>query len=328
MFGLRDLLLRFTAPGPDGRDRFFDAPNDHYCSAGYWCTVAARARKERLTVDDLNIWPDAAAYAQAIGIEAALNQEDHYPFDRVRRGKTYSPLTVIDGPEYVDEATGLINGCVRALFPEHEHARFVANLCEVIGDLHDNVWSHGKSTGISAAQCWHKPYTAGNVRYIEFGLADCGYGFLRELERAGVAQQLGICSHQEAIEWCIEKGHSSKATDYDDGWTQRLPDDVMGNPIGRHARVATDGNHHVGIGLFKLTNLVQVYGGELWMTSGDVMLQIDAKGVRSYVHTSIRWDGVALACRFATDSVATRAAVPDDELEETLLKLVEGEDHG
>lgn len=323
MYGLADLLMRHVALRDSGRDGFFDAPPENYCSPGYWVSVAARARKRGLSVADLAIAGDRMGYAQAIGIETALNQRDCYPFGRINQGTRYCPLTVIADRSDVDKATADVTGCVRAQFSKEGLTPFVAELCDVIGDLHDNVWSHGESTGISAAQRWHKPYAADGVDCIEFALADCGVGFLRELRRAGIAQRLGIADHEAAIAWCIEKGHSSKQDD-DDEWMQRLPDDAMGNPIGRGARAKVSENHHVGIGLFKLTSLVGRYRGQLWLASGDAMLKVDADGAVNYIQTAVPWNGVSLACRFATDQVARGiGAVKSDALNDALLQLLE-----
>lgn len=323
MYGLADLLMRHAALCDSGRDGFFDAPPESYCSPGYWVSTAARARKRGLTVADLAIPSDRIGYAQAIGIETALRQADRYPFGRKNQGASYSPLVVIADRHDVDKANADVAGCVRNLFPEPALKPFVADLCSVIGDLHDNVWSHGESTGISAAQRWHKPYAAPDVDCLEFALADCGFGFLRELHRAGIAQNLGIAGHRDAIAWCIQEGHSSKRDEEDD-WIQRLPDDAIGNPIGRGAKIKTSENHHVGIGLFKLTSLVRRYGGRLWLASGDAMFCIDGHGAMDYVHTAVPWDGVSLACRFTTDHVARGiGAIESDALNDALLQLLE-----
>lgn len=328
MYGLADLLLRHVVLRESGRDGFFDAPPESYCGPGFWVSVAARARKRGLTVADLAIPADRMGYAQAFGIETALNQQDRYPFGRVNQGTRYCPLTVIANRDDVDKANADVAGCVRNLFPEPEFKPFVADLCSVIGDLHDNVWSHGESTGISAAQRWHKRYAADGIDCIEFALADCGVGFLRELRRAGIAQRLGIADHKGAIAWCIQEGHSSKHGDEDD-WTQRLPGDVMGNPIGRSAKTKDSENHHVGIGLFKLTGLVKRYRGQLWLASGDAMLQVDVHGVADNVQTTVPWDGVSLACRFVTDHVAKgMGAVKSDVLNDALLQLLEDRQRG
>ncbi|MDO9316599.1 MAG: hypothetical protein Q7V56_00160 [Gammaproteobacteria bacterium] len=69
----------------------------------------------------------------------------------------------------------------------------------VVGELHDNVWSHGKSTGFSMAQKFKVPYE--EDYFIEFALADMGLGLRGEMIRAGKE----VSSHEAAIEWCLKK---------------------------------------------------------------------------------------------------------------------------
>ncbi len=52
--------------------------------------------------------------------------------------------------------------------------------------------------------------------------------FLRELRRADIP---GIESHQDAIEWCIQEGNSSKHADLQDDWAQQVPGDYMGGNL-------------------------------------------------------------------------------------------------
>lgn len=325
MYRLDELLTRPSQLTATGRDEFFNLPSESHCGVGFWVSLAARARARQLTVDDLRIPPHRFGYPQALGIETALNQEDSYPFGRWRRGESYSPLVVIADRLAVDLATADVSGCIRTMFPEPELGLFVSDLCNVIGDLHDNVWSHGESAGISAAQRWAKMGTRRRESCIEFALADCGRGFLNELTRSGIARREGITDHRTAIEWCLVEGHSSKKRDDEDEWTQQLPEDAMGSPFVGPVRHAHTGNHHQGLGLHKLTTLVERYGGHLWIASGDTLLSIDASGRRTYVQAAVHWQGVTLACRFATDEVRNRATTLEpDDLDRSLLELMGG----
>jgi hypothetical protein len=191
-------------------------------------------------------------YATAIGLNAALDGEDRYTFERKNEGTNYSGLVLLATPEETDRATSQINGCIRALFPEPENLHFVRTLCEVVGDLHDNVWSHGKATGFSMAQKWRNPH-ARDAYHLEFALADCGYGFRRELLRVGLTAE--AASDRSAIEWCLVKGHSSKNLKCVDEWAQTLPPDIMGNPIPGVGKARESDNHHQGLGLAKLVGV-------------------------------------------------------------------------
>lgn len=324
MFGLAD-LLEVPPRLVDGQNvAFFDKPAQKFCSPGYWVSVAALARERRLKIEDMHIRSDSLGFAKALGIEKALGLPDSYKYKRLGQGGSYSPLVVLENAEDVDRATSDICGCIRLIFPDAESKKFVRDICDVVGDLHDNVWSHGLSTGISQAYRFRKPYSQGAHSCFEFGLADCGYGFLRELRRAGLAAKLGIESDQAAIDWCIQEGHSSKMA-VEDEWAQRLPPDHMGNPIGDAGRVLSSGNHHQGLGLHKLVQLVRGYGGQLWLGSGEALLHIDEQGLTTYSRAASPWSGVTLACRFDTENVIQRAAEEaTDELDDLLGKLLAG----
>lgn len=274
MNGLYELLNRQEGLTEIGRDGFFDIAGG-YCSPGFWTAYVARARARNLQLDELAIAGDTLQYAKAIAIERALGQDDTYPHQRRRAGDTYSPLVLLESQEQTDNATGEINRCIRGLFNEPLYRDFSASMCELVGDLLDNVWAHGKSTGFSMAQKWSNQI--GGFQF-EFAVADCGLGFLRELKRAGIRD---IDTHQEAIAWCIQKGNSTKKRTVDE-WEQRLPPDMMGNPIAGIGRVVESDNHHMGLGLAKLVESVERFRGWLWLASGDAMFCILPDGRRSH----------------------------------------------
>lgn len=313
MFGLATLLRRESALTGTGRDGFFDFPNV-FCTPGFWAAYVARARTRGLLLDELAIPNDKLGYARAIEIECALGQADTYPHERRGAGANYSPLVLLESPEETDHATQEINSCIRRLFGEAEYATFASRMCELVGDLLDNVWSHGKSTGFSMAQKWKSD----DGFCFEFAVADCGLGFLRELRRAGIPN---IADDAAAIAWCVEKGHSTKKKTVDD-WAQRLPADVMGNPMPGVGQVVESDNHHLGLGLAKLVDNVERFEGWLWLASGGSMLVIRPGRGRVIEDIRVPWQGVALACRFDSARVADRAAAePADEFEDILKEL-------
>jgi hypothetical protein len=124
-----------------------------------------------------------------------LGAEDTYRFARINVGVNYSPLVSLNSEQVVDAATSAMQGCIRSLVSQDINIDFAAELCDVVGDLHDNVWSHAQSPGVSMAQKWNAPMVSGE-HIIEFALADSGRGFLAELRRAGQAQRLGISEDQ------------------------------------------------------------------------------------------------------------------------------------
>jgi hypothetical protein len=296
------------------RPDFYLIP-DGFLTPGYWVAYSAKALNEGL--EDKNItFPSRklSGYASAIGLSRLLWGQDNYQAHRVNEGKNYSTLTLLDAAEATDRATEHINSCVRLLITNEEYQEFVAGLCDVIGDLHDNVWSHGQSSGVSMAQKWRCGH---NDHFIEFALADCGLGFRRELSRVGLVFK----SDQEAIEWCIQEGNSTKKRAVQDAFSQRLPGDIIGNPIpGVGVSVAND-NHHMGLGLAKLVDLVQRYHGELWLASGTDMLIIESDGSKHYEKIKFPWNGVAIACRFCTKRMQPNAVDEDPNIERIMQLL-------
>ena len=317
MLGLRDLLQRNVAHSEFGRDSFFDFPSD-YVSPGYWTAYTARARLRNLRLAELGIPAGGALdYARAIRIQHALGEPDTYPHERRRAGVNYSPLVLLESREETDQAFGEISNCIRGLFSEPEYTEFVSTICDLVGDLLDNVWSHGKSTGFSMAQKWRDRQPGGFV--FEFAVADCGLGFLREVRRAGFR---GIETDQAAIQWCVQKGHSTKMKPVSD-WAQRLPQDIMNNPMPNVGHVVESDNHHLGLGLAKLLEGVERFNGSLWLASGASMLVIQPNKAHVYEELRIPWQGVAIACRFESARVDEHlAARPKDEFEDILKTLI------
>lgn len=315
MDGLYELLNRKIHTSDSGRDEFFDIHNSHL-SPGFWTAYVARARSRNLCLQDLAFrYSVTLDYAKAIAIEHALGQTDTYAYSRKGAGENYSPLVLLESREQTDGALSEINQCIRGLFNEAQYAEFVASICELVGDLLDNVWAHGKSTGFSMAQKWRDPPDG---FLFEFAVADCGMGFLRELQRVGMP----ITDDMAAIEWCIQPGNSTKKRDVDE-WEQRLPVDVMGNPMGRFGRVVESDNHHMGLGLAKLITAVEQFHGWCWLASGNAMLCISPDGHRTYMDSPIAWQGVALACRFDSRRVTgTSVQYTKDEFEDILAQLM------
>lgn len=266
----------------------------------------------------LGIPADKSEYAQAIGIERALGEQDTYPHEKRHAGTNYSPLVLLESQEQTDQSLGEINSCIRRLFSEQEYEEFTASMCELVGDLLDNVWSHGKSTGFSMAQKWRN---LEDGFCFEFAVADCGLGFLRELKRVGIRD---IETDQDAIAWCIQKGNTTKKAPVGD-WAQRLPPDIMDNPMPGVGQVIESDNHHLGLGLAKLIEAVERFNGWLWLASGSSMLIIGPTHRHVYENTKISWPGVAIACRFDSTQVAARSAKRSvDEFENILGSLLGG----
>lgn len=291
-----------------------------FMTPGYWAALAAYCRFKKINFEEIYFHSkNRKEYASAIALESALGATDSYPYVRINSGANYSPLVLLNNLEDTDTATATINDCIRHLFTTPDLANFAKDLCDVVGDLHDNVWSHGMSTGFSLAQKW-TDYNSGE-NCFEFALADCGLGFLRELKRVG----LNIQNDEDAINWCITKGNSSKKLKNKDEWEQSLPPDMTINPIPGIGKAVASKNNHMGIGLAKLIALVNNYKGQLWLSSGQKTLFIDNNGTRSYRNSLQPWQGVALACRFDTKNAMSYTKSSDDDITSSLVELLKGQ---
>ncbi|ATD64319.1 hypothetical protein CGZ65_01430 [Neisseria weixii] len=149
-------------------------------------TIAAHLKKNPITLDCFQVQSESIqSYLATIGFNEALW---NIPCTNYRHniGSTYSVLTLLDNEEATDSANTQIISCI-SNFTTNYQSEGLNSLKEVIGEVHDNVWSHGKSTGFSMTQLYKK---AGK---IEFALADLGGGFLKELNRVN----LPISTHDQ-----------------------------------------------------------------------------------------------------------------------------------
>ena len=272
-----------------------------FCTPGFWAVLACVARASNVGIGDLRFPnPGLSGYASAVGLPMALGGDDNYPHARLRDGLNYSSIEHLESENATEGATQRVIGCIRALFHDAGHHRFVGEMCGVVSELHSNVWDHGMSSGFSMAQRWPKR------GQFEFAIADGGIGFLREIHRVGGA----ATNDAGAIDWCIQEGMSTKRAEVD-AFAQRLPGDAIGNPMPGVSRTYGSGTHHAGLGLWKLQTLVQVFSGEAWIASGGACLHISPSGRRFWPVPS--WQGVAIACRFSEQGIQaapTAAAHP------------------
>jgi hypothetical protein len=157
----------------------------------------------------------AQSYAHTIGLLRALEGR---PLSASQRGPcsgNYSPLVSVSTEADVETSDTTINSLFRSKF-EGFNKRFVNHLCKVVGELHDNVASHSRGMGFSAAQVW------GGDR-LEFAIADNGRGFL-----SAVKKKSGASTHIEALEWALKKGNT--ATEPSETWQQRYSPGA-GDPV-------------------------------------------------------------------------------------------------
>jgi hypothetical protein len=289
-----------------------------YCTPGHWVLLAAKSCHLGLKFGDLVFPQGREEYAKAMKLECALDGEgtDTYPHRRKNVGVNYSPIISLSCADLTDDATSTINSCLRA---QANGAAGISDLAAIVGELHDNVWSHGQSTGFSMAQKRRVPRS--DDYFIEFALADAGIGLKSEMARA----KRRVSSHREAIDWCLQEGNSTKLNDDDDGWAQRLPEDHYGqNPYGPEIATISKPNHHQGLGLAKLVQLVKKYDASLQFVTGDCLYKISEDGQASYSLINREWQGVAISCRLRISRLLSVNKDTDcDERVEYIMRRLE-----
>lgn len=299
----------------------FDHPNAEF-APGYLVVMAAHINRHKIEESKCSVPHND--YLKAIAWHKALWGQDRYRKDRRNCGHNYSLMTPLKTPDAVDEATTVISSCIRSLAcgQSDERPEGISALTQVVGELHDNVWSHGFSSGFSFAQKWSVPCSAPQDHYLEFALADHGKGFLNELKSAGIPN---IYSHEDAIKWCIQEGNSSKHADLQDDWGQSLPEGHTGsNVFGRSVAVKEKENNHQGLGLFHLIKLIKSYNGELLLATGDVCLQM-RDNRETYTRLPRSWQGVAISCRFRVSELSAKKDTDIDPVILNIMNQLKGE---
>ncbi|KAA5845942.1 hypothetical protein F2A37_10170 [Pseudomonas chlororaphis] len=302
-------------------------PDDYY-SPGFITVLASYLNHKGVRQDSVAYASEEnRGYLAAVGLSKALWGVDDYKFERKNAGINYSPLTPLASQDAVDLATEQINDCLRAYAKQgnvdYSNSPAFRDLMRVVGELHDNVWSHGLSTGYSMAQ--RQAFGKSGDHVIEFSLADCGLGFLGELKSSGMRN---IESHEDAIKWCIQEGNSSKKAQAVDDWAQSVPNDFVGeSPFGAvPIRAAGNGNHHQGLGLAKLVELAKKYQGVLHLASGNCALRMSHHGVMTYQALQAPWKGVAVSLTIKESSFMSAKAAEADDADnvDDIMKLLRG----
>lgn len=239
----------------------------------------------------------AQGYARASGLEAAIATGEPQPKPNELLGVNYSPLTRLRLPLDVESCNTTINALFRNRLAEHGEA-LVGRICKVVGELHDNVTSHSRGSGFSAAQVYR--------RRLVFGIADSGCGILRAIRRAAPH----IVEHGAAISWAFQKGNTGAVVS--DSMAQRWEPGAS-DPYTDYGEEL--GNHHQGLGLWTLEQLVSDFGGALWLWSGDAVRRRDDRGWVE-LDPGTTWSGVVIALEIplnpATDQ-AVGSYISDDE---------------
>ncbi len=220
-------------------------------------------------------------------------------------GRSYCPLIELSSPEHTDTATTIIGNIL-----ERRCGADAYSVIDVIGELIDNVWSHGKALGYAVAQ------VSGDD--IKFSVVDIGKGFKNVLQEANIS---GIKSDIDAINWSIQKGHTSKGQE--DEWAQFLPFDSYENPFSSGVPIKEEENHHEGLGLYKLVDLVQKTKGNLSILSGQGLKFISAE--REFdSELKNHWQGVVIYCTLNIRNIKNALQNSDSSDIDAILKEILG----
>lgn len=247
--------------------------------------AASDARLRERLGERLLLKPEQKNYAANCGLQAVLDGRYEPASSTGLQGLTYTRLTRLATANEVDACNALINN----LFYEqlgNNGGEFIRLLSKVVGELHDNVASHARGGGFSSAQRYRR--AGGDV--IQFAIVDWGVGMLRNVTKVSP----GVITDEQAIDWCLQRGNTT-AISSGDGWEQRLPEDSMFSPYPPSVRTITSDNHHQGLGLWHLQEIVRAAGGRFWVASGAAQCRYLAGGRGpSYDSLNPFWQGVAI----------------------------------
>lgn len=201
--------------------------------------------------DLVHLSGDADWYSDLIGFSALLRGEIQprpaASTSGSTRRQTMSPLTSLARPAEVESCNERVTSILRdtnAMTIEEQAS--AGPLRMLVGELHDNVASHANGRGYSALQVYESR--------AEFAVCDYGCGFLRNVRRV----ERVVDTHRDAIEWVLVRGN-----------TTARPPDRFAQRSGPDWEEQAQYNHHMGIGLWRLVQLVERTSGELWIWSGD-----------------------------------------------------------
>ncbi len=243
--------------------------------------LAALSLQKRDEIYRIRFSPECQGYAENIGLLSILDGDSEPISVRGNKcGETYSPLASLAFHSEVERCNSTVNGVFRKALGT---TALVKAVCKVVGELHDNVASHAKGKGYSAAQIY-RPSSAPDS--LEFAIADSGCGFLSNARRT----DRSICTDEQAIRWALTKGTTSATPA--DPFAQRSLEDWD---------LRADDDAHQGLGLWLLRTLVKRTDGRLWVMSGNAQYLLDRNTDRSGV-CARHWPGVVIELEIPVNS--------------------------
>lgn len=235
------------------------------------CLAAERSRGATVDVDFIG---DARGYASVIGLTEAIRGASPAHVQGHLHGRTYSPLEWLHSHEHVHRCNDTIGRLFESQLGGAHNRTLRRSLNKIVGELHDNVASHSRGKGFSAAQVY--------LDRIEYAVADAGCGFLFNARRMDPE----LRSDFEGIAWAFVRGNTSAPAPNQTGLGPQ-------RGLGRHGypTSAADGDEHAGWGLDELRSMIDQTNGDLWVASGAAGLRYSAGTWLPYT-LRVPWDGV------------------------------------
>jgi hypothetical protein len=273
-------------------------------------SLCGAVEDRRVNKMQLSFSEPARSYAQNYGLISSLEQ---LPLatagNRPRQGRTYCPIQRINSPDNVDYCNDILSNLLRTQLASCRNQRLVSATCHVIGEIHDNVASHARDRGFSAAQVY-----TGNKKYIQIAVADIGQGIGGSLRSAGTEYQ--EWTDEEALKWCLVRGNTTaklRQPKEDLLGPQRIDYYSHHNPYPSETPVSSDTNNHMGEGLFRLVELIKETRGKTWIWSGRSSMLND-KGSTIWIDPELDWKGTVVAIEIPVDAFQT-STVAENTLE-------------
>lgn len=277
-------------------------------------SVCLAASKVADTIDVSKIMFSSAAtgYAEINGLRYHLGISGNCPPQGANTGKAYCRVAKLQNPAEVEACNANIGTLLTEQLGNCPNAHLVAATCGVVGELHDNVACHAYGCGFSAAQVYKS-----TRKVIQIAIADCGFGLGGSVRRAGIK-----LSDAESIEWCLKRGNSTAktpTTDPTDFGPQFIPEDCLNSPYPEGIPTTSRGSHHMGEGLYRLTELVRVTGGSTCVWSGDGMILCEQES-RITPMNNVYWKGTAIEIEIPVEAFEECPAATDSHKYDELAR--------
>lgn len=268
------------------------------------CLAAARISL-RLPPNSVQFTSDSLTYATNSSLTHHLGVSATAPRAGSAAGLSYCQVAHLRSHAEVNACNRQIGGFLNLQLGNCPNSKLVEDTRGVVGELHDNIACHANGAGFSAAQMYR-----GSKKVIQIGIADCGCGLLGSVHQAGMRM-----TAMEAIEWCLTRGNTTAKSPNpptsDVFGPQRLPADSFHSPYPEGVSTVSSDSHHMGEGLFRLTELVASTGGSTWIWSGNAQI-VCRNQTRTPIDSDVEWTGTAIeielpvsafeSCQVANDS--------------------------